>query len=266
SILLGAEFDKVVSLLMVTVILALALHRARKVLIRATAEQMAASELSRFFAPEVAGRIRETERAIHPGEAELRDAAILMIDLRGFTPLSHELAPRDVIGLLGEYQSRMVQVITEHGGSVDKFMGDGILASFGASEASPTYARDAMRAIEALIDAADVWAEEWRADGRMAPPVGLAAATGRVMFGAIGNETRLEYTVIGDPVNLAAKLEKHSKVERARAVSPAASLELARAQGYRPTKPVELRRGRKVEGVAEALDLALFGGHRATDP
>jgi adenylate cyclase len=260
SVLLGAEVDKVVSFVMVTLILALALHRARKVLIRATTEQIAASELARFFAPEVAGRIRDTESAIRPGEAELRDAAIVMTDLRGFTPLSHELAPREVIGLLGEYQSRMVQVISDHGGSVDKFMGDGILASFGASRPSPTFARDALRAVEALIAAADAWTLEWRRDGRRpAPPVGIATATGRVMFGAIGDETRLEYTVIGDPVNLAAKLEKHSKAERARAICPAETLELARAQGFEPVVPVEIRRARAVEGLAGELDLAVLG-------
>ena len=257
SILLGAEFDKVVSLLMVTIILAIALHRARKVLVQATIEQMAASELSRFFAPEVAGRIRATEAAIQPGEAELRDAAILMVDLRGFTPLSHELPPRDVIGLLSEYQSRMVQVIDLHGGSVDKFLGDGILASFGATRSSPSYARDALLALEGVVDAAAAWAAERERQERVVPRVGAAVASGRVMFGAIGDATRLEYTVIGDPVNLAAKLEKHTKVEDARALCSLSTLELARAQGFRARRPFEVRQARRVEGVAGPLDLAV---------
>ena len=93
QVLLGAEFDKVVSLLMVTLILALGLVRARKLLFRAVTDQLAATELSRFFAPEVAGRIRESDIALEPGQAELREAAILMVDLRGFTPLSQQLAP-----------------------------------------------------------------------------------------------------------------------------------------------------------------------------
>jgi adenylate cyclase len=258
TILLGAEFDKVVSLLMVTLILAIALHRARKVLIRATAEQIAAGELSRFFAPEVAGRIRETDSAIEPGQAELRDAAILMVDLRGFTPLSHSLPPRDVIELLSDYQARMVAAIDGCGGSVDKFMGDGILASFGATRPSTTYARDALRALEAIASGALIWKEERRAKGRAAPPINAAVATGRVMFGAIGDASRLEYTVIGDPVNLVAKLEKHSKVERALALCPVETLELARMQGFVPARELELRADRSVDGLDEPLDLAVL--------
>jgi adenylate cyclase len=172
EVLLGAEMDKVLSILIVTAILALALLRARKLLIRATTEQMAASELSRFFAPEVAGRIREMEAAIEPGQAEARDAAILMIDLRGFTPLSHRLAPRAVMELLSAYQSRMVAEIDRHGGSVDKFLGDGILASFGATRPSASYAADGLRAVESLIEAARPWSPARSCSARSATRAG----------------------------------------------------------------------------------------------
>jgi adenylate cyclase len=258
AILVGAEFDKIVSLLMVTLILAIALLRARKLLFRAVADQLAAAELSRFFAPEVAGRIRASEGAIQPGQAELRDAAILMVDLRGFTPLSHQLEPGAVIRLLSEYRSRVVAAIAQHGGSIDKFMGDGILASFGAARPSATFAADALRALEAVIDAAALWAEERRAAGLPAPAVGAAIATGRVMFGAIGDQTRLEYTVIGDAVNLAAKLEKHTKSERVRALAAAETYELGRAQGYRPGRPGDTRPRRRVAGVDQPLDLVVL--------
>ena len=255
TILIGAEFDKIVSLLMVTLILALALLRARKLLVRAAADHMAAAELSRFFAPEVAGRIRASDAAIEPGQAELRDAAILMVDLRGFTPLSQKLEPAAVMRLLSEYQSRMVAAIARHGGSIDKFLGDGILASFGAVRPSVTFAADALRALEAVIDAAALWAEERREAGLPAPEVGAAIASGKVMFGAIGDASRLEYTVIGDPVNLAAKLEKHTKEERVPALCTEQIWRLALAQGCRPERPGDARARRRVGGVGEPLDL-----------
>jgi adenylate cyclase len=258
AILVGAEFDKIVSLLMVTLILAIALLRARKLLFRAVADQLAAAELSRFFAPEVAGRIRASDGAIQPGQAELRDAAILMVDLRGFTPLSQQLEPGAVMRLLSEYQSRMVAALARHGGSIDKFMGDGILASFGAVRPSVSFAADALRAFDAVIDAAALWAEERGAAGLPAPAVGAAIATGRVMFGAIGDQTRLEYTVIGDPVNLAAKLEKHTKSERVRALCAAETWRLALAQGYRPGRPPDARAQRRVAGVDQPLDLVVL--------
>jgi adenylate cyclase len=255
QVLLGAEIDKVVSLVMVTLILTLGLVRARKLLFRAVADQLAASELSRFFAPEVAGRIRDSDMALEPGQAELRDAAILMVDLRGFTPLSHDLAPRDVMALLSEYQSRVVAAVRAHGGSIDKFMGDGILASFGATHPSARFAADALRALDAVLEGSAAWAEERRARGLPASHVGAAVATGPVMFGTIGDASRLEYTVIGEPVNLAAKLEKHAKVERVRGLCTAETYRLAQSQGYQPRTPPEPRSRRGVAGLDQPLDL-----------
>ncbi|MDH3663371.1 MAG: adenylate/guanylate cyclase domain-containing protein [Alphaproteobacteria bacterium] len=258
EILLGAEFDKIVSMLMVTLILAIALVRARNLLIRATAEHQAAADLSRFFAPEIAGRIRATEAEIKPGDAELRNAAIIMTDLRGFTPLTEKLAPREVMALLSAYQSRVVAAISAEGGSIDKFMGDGILASFGAAIASPAPAAQAMRAADRILQDCRKWRVERKAKGLEAPAVGLAVTTGRVMFGAIGDDNRLEYTVIGEPVNIVAKLEKHTKAEGVGALSTADAYDLAMEQGYRPQMDRTKRIGRVVDGVPTPLDLIVL--------
>ena len=255
QVLLGAEVDKVVSLMMVTLILTIGLVRARKLLFRAVSDQVAATELSRFFAPEVAGRIRESDMALEPGQAELRDAAILMVDLRGFTPLTHQIAPGEVMALLSEYQTRVVAAVTRHGGSIDKFMGDGILASFGATRLSTSFAADALRAVDELLAGTAAWVEERRARGVPAPQVGAAVATGPVMFGTIGDVSRLEYTVIGEPVNLAAKLEKHTKTEGVRALCAAETYQLARSQGYEPRAPHRALARRAVAGVDEPVDL-----------
>ena len=255
QVLLGAEVDKVVSLMMVTLILTIGLVRARKLLFRAVSDQVAATELSRFFAPEVAGRIRDSDIALEPGQAELRRAAILMVDLRGFTPLAHQIAPGEVMALLSEYQSRVVAAVTRHGGSIDKFMGDGILASFGATRPSASFAADALRAVDALLASTAAWAAERRARGLPAPGVGAAVATGPVMFGTIGDESRLEYTVIGEPVNLAAKLEKHTKAEGVRALCATETYQLARSQGYEPRMPHPSLGRRDVAGIDDPVGL-----------
>jgi adenylate cyclase len=182
-----------------------------------------------------------------------------MVDLRGFTPLTHELPPRDVMALLSDYQSRIVAAVGAHGGSIDKFMGDGILASFGATKPRDSYAADALRALEAIRTSVLAWSDERRARGDPVPPrVGAAAASGTVMFGAIGDASRLEYTVIGEPVNLAAKLEKHTKIERAGAICPLETLRLAESQGFVPARTAAIRLQRTVDGVHEPLDLAVF--------
>jgi adenylate cyclase len=260
SILLGAEFDKAVSILMVTVILAVMLVRARKLLVRAVAEQHAAADLSRFFAPEVAARIRSTDRLLAPGFGEYREAAILFVDLRGFTTLTSALEPPAVMALLTEYQDRVVAVVHAHGGSIDKFMGDGILASFGATLPSATYAAQAMQALEALSSAGREWSHERLARGLAAPQVNAALAAGPVMFGTVGNAMRLEYTVIGEPVNLAAKLEKHCKLEGAIAIATRAARQEARRQGFVPAEPWIERPGAPVQGVVGPIDLVVLRG------
>lgn len=258
TILLGAEFDKVISILMAAVVLAVALQRARRSMERAVFDHAAAIELSRFVPSGVAETITAAETSIKPGQAEMRSAAALFIDLRGFTALSRELRPEDVMRLLGEYQKRVIPLVLQHHGSIDKFLGDGILASFGAIVPSATYAADALRAVDSIIDELRHWQMERRAAGLAAPAIGIALASGDVLFGAVGDETRLEYTIIGDAVNTAAKLEKHTKIENVTALTTSATFELGVSQGYVPPFPHENRRQKRIRGVGVPIDLVML--------
>ena len=258
AFLIQAETEKVLAILLTTIVLAIAIARARRLLVRAVSEGAAARDLSRFFDPGVAARIRGAAMSIKAGEGELRDVAILTVDLRGFTRLSTELAPADVMKLLQDYQGRVCPLIVSNGGSIDKFLGDGILASFGAVVPSPTAAADALRAADAVIEAADRWAAERRAAGLPPLSIGLAAASGRVVFGAVGDGERLEFTVIGDAVNFAAKLEKHNKDEKTRAVVDGTTYARAEQQGYVAPAAREHRPGRKVAGVADLVDIVVL--------
>jgi adenylate cyclase len=257
-LLLHAETDKIIAILLTTVVLALAIARARHLLERAVTEGAAARDLSRFFDPGVADRIRSAHISIRAGEGELRDTTILAVDLRGFTQLSTELAPADVMKVLQDYQARICPLIVGNGGSIDKFLGDGILASFGAVTPSATSAADALGAADAVIEAADLWAEERRAAGLAPLAIGLALAAGRVVFGAVGDGERLEFTVIGDAVNFTAKLEKHNKEEQTRALTDSKTYALAERQGYTPPTVRERRLGRRVGGVPELVDIVVL--------
>lgn len=258
-ILIGAEFDKVISILVVTAILAVALIRARRLLVTAAREGMAAQDLKRFFAPEIARAITHSDTEIAAGEGEIRDAAIIVLDIRQFTTYAAALPADTVIRLLADYQARMVPVIRRHGGTVDKFLGDGIMATFGASRTSTSYAADALRAVDELVETAEAWAAEQAANAAHEPlAVHAAATTGRVIFGAVGDSARLEYTVIGGAVNLAAKLEKHNKDEGVRALTTAEAFETALAQGYRAPDEKEARPARRVSGLETAIDLVVM--------
>lgn len=255
AILIGAEFDKIISILVVTAILAVAQMRARRMLVRAVAEGQAAADLSRFFDSGLASQIRSAESQIAAGEGLAREGAVLFIDIRGFSALSEHYEPSALIQLLAEYQARVVPVIRAHGGMIDKFLGDGVMATFGVARDSESYAADALRTAEATLAAIDAWNQERRRQGLEPLTVNAAVAAGRVVFGAVGDASRLEYTVIGSAVNLAAKLEKHAKHERVRILASAEAYRTACRQGFAAQAPVEERPGRNVAGLDEPINL-----------
>ena len=258
QILVGAEVDKIISIIMVSILLALSARRANSLLHRSVAGQAAVSQLSRFFAPEVAETIVNADEALQPGQGRQTEAAVMFVDMRGFTRLASELAPQDLIGVLGEYQSLAVPIVQRNEGSISTYLGDGIMISFGATRDSTTYAADALRTAEQLLDALGNWARERKAAGLPAPGVGIGIAVGTVTCGAIGDQRRLEYAVIGNAVNRAAKLQNHTKVEQVRALTTTDALACALGQGYDPARAGELRAARHCAGIAEPIDLVVL--------
>lgn len=256
SVLWGAEAEKIVALLGVTVVLALAVSRARTLLTRTAVEETAARDLSRFLDASAARRVRSSSAELQAGDGELKPAAIMFLDLRGFSVASASLPPRDVIALLYEYQSRFVPLIEAAGGSVDKFLGDGILVSFGTGERTGSEAADAFGAVPALVRVSNEWAEERRRAGLPKLGVAIAITHGDVVHGVIGFDDRLEFTVIGDAVNLAAKLEKHAKVEQCSVIATRAAVERAREQGALVAFVRESKNA-DVDGAAEPVDLVI---------
>lgn len=233
AVLLGAEFDKVFTILMVTAVLALALRRARTTLMTAVREGAATRDMRRYFGAGVAEAIVGRETAAAAGDAEQRDAAILILDLRGFSPFAERQSPQEVVAMLTDYHALAVPVIERHGGVVDKFLGDGLMATFGAISPSRTAARDALAALSEVMALAPEWDAVVASRGCGRLPINGAAVAGRVVAATLGNADRLEFTVIGAAANLAAKLEKHNKVAGTAALTDEATVQLATAQGFR---------------------------------
>ena len=258
AVLVGAELDKIISILLVTAIIAVAINRARNLLNRSVAEGQAAQDLSRFFSPEIADQITASEEAVSAGSGQAREAAILFCDIRGFTGFSNTHQPNEVIAMLAEYQRQIVPILQKHGGTIDKFMGDGIMVTFGAALPTDTYAADALRAVDELMLGAEAWNAGRVAAGEPELRVGAAVASGRLIFGAVGDESRLEYTVIGDAVNLAAKLEKATKDQKVRAHTTLETYETALAQGYVPPDTKDRRASCAVDGVDAPVDLVVL--------
>lgn len=258
SVLIGGEVDKVISILLVSVILAIATARAGALLHRSVAGQAAAMQLARFFSPDIAATIVNADEILKPGNGRQTEAAAMFIDMRGFTRLAASLTPTALVGLLGEYQRVAVPVIQKHGGSVITYLGDGIMVTFGATRQSLSYAADALRATAELLDALEAWAAARRTADQPAPGVGIGVDVGTVICGAIGDDRRLEYAVIGDPVNRAAKLQNHTKVEQVRALASAYTLQRALAQGFDSARCVARHEPCNVTGIADPLHVVVI--------
>ena len=216
-ILVGAEVDKLLAIAAVTGVLAVAVIRARRLMLREAAERRATEDLSRFFAPGVAETIREAELDLsRPGVR--REATVLIVDLAGFSALSASLSAEATLALLGEYHARIVPLIHRHGGAIDKYLGDGILATFGAVRADPEHAARGMAALRAILREGEAWRRERAAAGRPAPAVCAAMDAGPVTLGVVGADGRYEVTILGDVVNRVAKLDKLGRVHGAAAM------------------------------------------------
>ncbi|MEM9106264.1 MAG: adenylate/guanylate cyclase domain-containing protein, partial [Pseudomonadota bacterium] len=202
SILIGAEVDKILSILLVTAVLTLVVNASRTLLVNAVTEEQAASELSRFFDTSIASGIRESAERLEAGKGDKREAAILFIDIRSFTRKAATMEASDVMLTLSRYQGRVVPIVQACGGVIDKFMGDGIMATFSFDNDRAAASLRAIQAAERILRDSELWPNEEPALHMISSMgIGLGVASGPVSFGAVGQENRLEITVIGSAVN-----------------------------------------------------------------
>jgi adenylate cyclase len=187
--------------------------------------------LDKNVSPEVATQLLRDGATLG---GEEREVTILFADLRGFTTLSEKFAPRELLTLLNRYLDRMSGEIEKQGGVIDKFIGDGIMALFGAPVAQGDAADRALAAALAMERALGDLNGELAAEGRPPLGVGIGVNTARVIAGNIGSHRRLNYSVIGDGVNVASRLQSETRKpeHRTNIITSAATLAACRA---RPT-------------------------------
>ncbi|MEK0431791.1 MAG: hypothetical protein RL139_1595 [Gemmatimonadota bacterium] len=168
-------------------------------------EALARSNFERFFTPTLAARIASSPDAVKLG-GDKRRVAVLFSDIRGFTSLSETMNPDAMARLLTEYFTEMVECVFRHGGTLDKFIGDAVMAQWGAPIGEPDDCDRAMQAALDMMRELDALNARWRAESRPTLEIGIGLNVGDVFAGNIGSDRRLEYTVIGDSVNVSSRL------------------------------------------------------------
>ena len=172
-------------------------------------EQRRRERLGRYFSPDVAALL--AEKRDESGDGTTCEVTILFSDLRDFTALSERLSGAEVVALLNECHERMVETIFAHGGTLDKYLGDGIMAYFGAPIARPDHAERAVRCALAMQVQLAELNRIRRGHGDAPLRMGIGVHSGTVVLGDIGARRRREYTAIGDAVNVAARTEQLTK-------------------------------------------------------
>ena len=165
---------------------------------------------SRFVSKDVYEQLVADPASARLGGAR-RDMSVLFADIRGFTTFTERGQPEEVVSQLNEYLSRMVEVVFAHRGTVDKFVGDMVMALFGAPLADPDHADHAVEAALGMLDALKDQNARWAAEGRPPLEIGVGMNSGDMVAGNIGSDTVMSYTVIGDAVNLGSRLESLNK-------------------------------------------------------
>jgi adenylate cyclase len=176
--------------------------RSHEELARRVVERQA---LERFLSPNIAEKILASPDEVRLG-GDNQIATILFSDIRGFTRMSENMEPQAVVELLNEFFSEMTDIIFDSGGTLDKYLGDGIMALYGAPFPKPD---DALRAAKTAMEMQRALANlnrEWESRGQPPLQMGVGVNTGPVTAGNIGSSRRMDYTVIGDAVNLASRL------------------------------------------------------------
>jgi adenylate cyclase len=163
-------------------------------------------DLGRYLPAEIVERVVSREQDMHLG-GQRRAITVIFADVVGFTPLTERLAAEDTVKLLNELFSLLTEIVFRHGGTIDKFMGDSVMAIFGAPTDQPDHAARALSCAEDMLRFLDTGNAGWLERYGVRIELAIGVSSGECVVGNIGSERRMEYTAIGDVVNTAARLE-----------------------------------------------------------
>jgi adenylate cyclase len=200
-----ALLKQVLLLLIVAAILAAAVRRARALALRQVRVEAERAQLARYFSPNLVEELADANRPL--GAIRRSEIAVLFVDIVGFTRTAEAIGPEETIALLRDFHARMQAAVFAHRGTLDKYLGDGLMATFGTPLPGPRDAADALAAARDMASAITRWNDERRNTRRVPIAIGIGVHWGPVVLGDIGGENRLEFATIGDTVNVASRLE-----------------------------------------------------------
>ncbi|MGH1483224.1 MAG: adenylate/guanylate cyclase domain-containing protein [Geminicoccales bacterium] len=206
---LNMQNKKVFAVLLVTGLLALVVSRARRLVLSQVTIERARTNLARYFSPNLVDQLAAQDQPL--GAVRRQSVAVLFADIQGFTTMSENMAPEEVVNLLRGFHERMETAIFAHQGTLDKYIGDGLMATFGTPLPGDLDATNALAAARRMFSELELLNQERVAADNEVLKLSIGIHYGTVVQGDIGGGQRLEFTVLGDTVNVAARLESMTR-------------------------------------------------------
>lgn len=260
SVIIPSRVQELVIFLIVAATLAAASWRSNRLVHRQAEAERERSNLSRYFSPNVVETLAQSDSPLR--EIRSQNVAVMFLDIVGFTTYADQHEPAAVVLTLRDFLERMEREVFRHDGTLDKYLGDGLMATFGTPVAGENDAVNALRCGKAMLAAAAAWNGERKRRGEVPLEIGVGIHYGPVVTGDIG-VNRLELAVLGATVNIASRLEAQTRVIGVSLVASADLVERAKAEpgwrdsdldGLEPADPQMIR------GVAEPVRTWVVGG------
>ncbi|MDJ0949005.1 MAG: adenylate/guanylate cyclase domain-containing protein [Alphaproteobacteria bacterium] len=259
---LEARVQEVIVVLLMAGVLALVVWRSRRLVMRQISVARERANLARYFPPTVVDQLADLDDPL--GEVRAQPVAVMFVDIVGFTQLAEHRDPHETVEILRDYHALVEREIFDHQGTLDKFLGDGVMATFGTPNSGPQDAVNALACAQAILERMARWNDERAARGQADIPVSIGIHYGEAVLGDIGSERRLEFAVLGDVVNVANRLEALTRTLACRLIVSQALVDAVhrqaggRAEGlladFRACEPQSLR------GRAERVAVWTYSG------
>lgn len=246
--------QEAVVMVLVAFILALKSQRMSKLLIRQAGLAAERANLSRYFPPSIVEELANRDEPM--GGVRSQEVAVLFADIVGFTRYAEGRSPEEVIAMLREFHAALEEVVFSHGGTLDKFMGDGLMASFGTPQTSPSDAANAISAAFAMQVRITALNAERLERGLESIRLSVGVHFGPVILGDVGNNRRMEFAMLGDTVNVASRLESATRTLACRIVVSAAAMDAVTEDGAREFygSRMQFRQGIALKGRNVPID------------
>ncbi len=253
------RIQEVIAFLLVAAFLAANARRSNRLLMDQAGAERERANLARYFSPNVVDQLSHSDEPLRA--VKTQDVAILFVDIVGFTTYSASRPAAEVIGTLREFHKRMEAQVFAHEGTLDKYLGDGLMATFGTPFAGERDASNALACARAMMASLAAWNAERRARGEPEIRAGFGLHYGPVVLGDIG-ANRLEFAVIGDTVNVASRVEALTRpldVELAATTALKSRVERENGGGCPLVEGLASRPEQEIRGLAGTMDLWTLG-------